>query len=161
MKRPLLLRARSSVPFVVACGFLGLLAETCASSIIAPIAPYQLSAWGYDDRDVATLTGWLVAITSAASLVASLVFAMLLDRLKRRRGPFVAAALLDVASNLLNMFAPNVAVLLVGRALHGVASAAAWSLCFTLVAEVVDARYVGTALSILLVRGGSPAALTR
>ena len=152
MGRPLLLRVRASVPFVVATATLGLLGETCGAGVLAPIVPFELTEWGYDAQDVARLTGWLVATPAASGLVSSLVFAVLFDWLGRRRGPFVAASLVDILAVLLRLFSRDVKMLFVGQALHGVASSAAWTLCFMLVAEVVAPAFIGTAMSLLLVR---------
>ncbi len=146
-----------SAVFATALAVVGLtMSEMLPSSLLTPIA-----------RDLGItegLAGQAATVTALAGLVTSLLIAVVARNLNRRT-LLLLISVLQVISNLLVAFAPNLAVLLLGRVLIGVAVGGFWSFSAALVLRLMPEALVPRGLSIIylgvsLARvGGSPLAI--
>jgi DHA1 family purine ribonucleoside efflux pump-like MFS transporter len=99
------------------------------------------------------LAGQTVTATSAVALVTSLVIASAARSLDRRV-LLLVLAILQVVSSLLVAAAPNLAILLLGRMLLGIAVGGSWSFAAAVAMRLVPEALVPRALSIIFGGGG-------
>lgn len=94
------------------------------------------------------MAGQLVTATAVAGMVAGPGLVAILPPVDRR---WVMAGLtaLSVASNVLVAVAPNLGLMLVGRALLGVALSGFWALSLAVVAQLVPAAHLGRAMTVV------------
>ncbi|MCF4123406.1 MFS transporter [Antribacter sp. KLBMP9083] len=94
------------------------------------------------------MAGQLVTATAVAGMVAGPGLVAILPPVDRR---WVMAGLtaLSVASNLLVAVAPSLGLMLVGRALLGVALSGFWALSLAVVAQLVPAAHLGRAMTVV------------
>jgi predicted MFS family arabinose efflux permease len=93
------------------------------------------------------MTGQAVTATSVLAVVTSLLISVVTASFNRRTVLLSLSGVL-VISNLLVAFAPNFAVLLLGRALVGISLGGFWSMAAAITARLVPAAAVPRALSI-------------
>ncbi len=94
------------------------------------------------------VAGQAVTATALVALVASLLLPVMTRSLDRRRLLLWLSAL-QVVSNLLVAFAPNLAVLLTGRMLLGLSLGGFWALSAALAIRLVPSAFVPRAFSII------------
>lgn len=130
-----------SAVFSMALGVAGLLmAELLPVSLLTPIAA--------DLRISEGLAGQAVTATALVALVASMVMAAATRGMDRRH-VMLAFSMVLIVSSLLVGFAPNLAVLIAGRLLLGVAVGGFWSMSGATAMRLVPAASVPRALSIV------------
>jgi predicted MFS family arabinose efflux permease len=115
-------------------------AQTLPVSLLTPLAA--------DLRISEGLAGQTVTATSAVAFVTSLIIAFAARSLDRRV-LLLVLALLQVVSNLLVAVAPNLAMLLLGRMLLGIAVGGSWSFAAAVAMRLVPEALVPRALSII------------
>ena len=94
------------------------------------------------------VAGQAVTATATVALVTSLLISALTRTIDRRRVLLVFSVLL-VASNLAVAFAPNLAMLLVGRVVLGIALGGFWTMATATAMRLVPTAMVPRALSII------------
>lgn len=103
------------------------------------------------------LAGQTVTATSAVAFVTSLVIAFAARSLDRRV-LLLGLTMLQIASSLLVAAAPNLAVLMLGRMLLGIAVGGCWSFCAAMAMRLVPEALVPRALAIIF-GGGAVASV--
>jgi DHA1 family purine ribonucleoside efflux pump-like MFS transporter len=127
--------------FSLSLGVFGLVtAEFLPASLLTPMA----SSLGVTEG----LAGQAVTVTAAVAMVTSLLIAAITRNIDRR-WVLVAFSVLLIASNLLVAFAPNLAVILVGRVLLGIAIGGFWTMSAATAMRLVPEAMVPRALSIM------------
>ncbi|HQY90504.1 MAG TPA: MFS transporter [Caldilinea sp.] len=119
-------------------------AQTLPASLLTPLAADLGISEG--------LAGQTMTATSTVAFVTSLVIAYV-ARTVDRRVLFLLLASLQVVSNLLVAVAPNLALLLLGRMLLGIALGGTWSFCAAVAMRLAPAALVPRALSIIFGAG--------
>lgn len=115
-------------------------AEFIPVSLLTPMA-----------RDLAVtegMAGQTVTAVGVFAVLTSLLLAPLTRRIDRRR-VLLSFSLLLIVSNLLVAFAPSYGVLLVGRGILGICVGGFWSMASAVTLQLVPARDVPKALSIV------------
>jgi predicted MFS family arabinose efflux permease len=118
-------------------------------SLLSPIA--------HDLRLTEGQAGQAISISGASAVVASLFITVLAGKLDRRIVLIALAALLVVSGTIV-AFAPNFLLLMIGRALLGIAIGGFWSMSAATVMRLVPAGSVPRGLAIL--NGGNAIATT-
>jgi DHA1 family purine ribonucleoside efflux pump-like MFS transporter len=94
------------------------------------------------------LAGQLVTATAVAGMIAGPAIVAVLPPVDRR-WVMVGLTALSVASNVMVAVAPNLPLMLVGRALLGVALSGFWALSLAVVAQMVPAERLGRAMTVV------------
>lgn len=94
------------------------------------------------------VAGQAISVTAIVAMVISLLIAIITQRLNRRR-VLLALGVLQIVSNLLVAFAPNFALLLMGRVLLGIGLGGFWSMLAATAMRLVPKVNVAKALSII------------
>jgi predicted MFS family arabinose efflux permease len=127
--------------FAIAFGIVVMTAaQTLPVSLLTPLAADLGISEG--------LAGQTVTVTSAVAFVTSLVIAFAARSLDRRV-LLLLLGLLQVVSSLLVAVAPNLAILLLGRMLLGIAFGGSWSFCAAVAMRLVPETLVPRALSLI------------
>jgi MFS family permease len=108
-----------------------------AQAAIVPLLPRLSSQYGLSPSE----TGLLLALPGLATLAVSVPAGVLADRIGARRCTIIAGAVLSVACVAQAM--PSLALLLVGRALFGLAFGVVWTTGVAWLAEI-DAEHGGS-----------------
>ncbi|MGR4069660.1 MFS transporter [Halomonas sp. LR3S48] len=125
----------------MALGVFGLVtAEFLPASLLTPMAA--------DLGVTEGMAGQAVTVTAAVALLTSLLISTATRRIDRRHVLLGFSTLL-VASNLLVAFAPNLAVLLLGRVLLGLALGGFWTMSIATMMRLVPEDLVPRGLSIM------------
>ncbi|MCS6910263.1 MAG: MFS transporter [Anaerolineales bacterium] len=124
-------------------------AQTLPVSLLTPMAADLHISEG--------LAGQTMTATSAAAFVTSLVIAFAARSLDRRV-LLLLLAILQIASNLLVVAAPNPVLLLLARMLLGIALGGTWSFCAAVAMRLAPTPLVPRALSIIF-GGGTIASI--
>ncbi|WP_445192222.1 MFS transporter [Sphingomonas sp. Tas61C01] len=139
--------AWSAVYAMTLCTFVLVASEFMPVSLLSPIAT---------DLDLTDgQAGRAIAISGLSAMIASLSIGRLIARTDRRLVLLGLTALLIVSGALVSS-APGYAMLMVGRAVLGVAIGGFWSMSAAIVTRLVPARSVPKALAIL--NGGNAVA---
>jgi DHA1 family solute carrier family 18 vesicular amine transporter 1/2 len=113
-------------------------------SIIIPVLPFRLEALGYSG--VSSLVGWLLfafvcaprrapriieayyfSVSKSGGLVISTIpVAMLSERYKTRRVPFIIGTVTLLGSQVMLMEAPSYGIMCLARVLQGISSSMVW-----------------------------------
>ncbi|WP_010629880.1 MFS transporter [Halomonas sp. KM-1] len=136
-------RARPAWGAVIsmALGVFGLVtAEFLPASLLTPMAA--------DLGITEGMAGQAVTVTAAVALLTSLLISTATRRIDRRH-VLLGFSMLLVASNLLVAFAPNLAVLLIGRVLLGMALGGFWTMSIATMMRLVPEDLVPRGLSIM------------
>jgi predicted MFS family arabinose efflux permease len=127
--------------FSMTLGVFGLVtAEFLPASLLTPMAA--------DLKVTEGLAGQAVTATAAVALLTSLVIATATRRIDRRY-VLLAFSVLQIASNLLVAFAPNLFFLLAGRVLLGVAIGGFWTMSAATAMRLVPDALIPRALSVM------------
>ncbi|RQS54814.1 MFS transporter [Burkholderia sp. Bp9090] len=127
--------------FAMTLGVFGLVtAEFLPASLLTPMA----DSLGVTEG----VAGQAVTATATVALVTSLLISALTRTIDRRRVLLVFSVLL-VASNLAVAFAPNLAMLLIGRVVLGIALGGFWTMATATAMRLVPTAMVPRALSII------------
>lgn len=124
--------------------FLGVLMGALDIAIVGPALPALRAAFGVDDRSLA----WVFTIYVFFNLVGAPLMAKLSDRAGRRPIYLLAVSLFAVGSALCAA-APSFGVLLVGRALQGLAAGGIFPVASAVVGDVIPAERKGFALGMI------------
>lgn len=125
----------------MALGVFGLVtAEFLPASLLTPMAAELGITEG--------TAGQAVTATAAVALATSLLIAAVIRNIDRRRVLLAFSALL-IISNLIVAFAPNLPLLLTGRALLGVALGGFWTMSTAVTMRLVPEAFIPRALSII------------
>jgi len=127
--------------FSMALGVFGLVtAEFLPASLLTPMA----ASLGVTEG----VTGQAVTVTAIFALLTSF-FSASATRKRDRRGVMLLFSLMLIVSNLLVAFAPNLAFILVGRVLLGIALGGFWTLAAATTMRLVPEAMIPRALSIV------------
>ncbi|MEM2144765.1 MAG: MFS transporter [Candidatus Jordarchaeaceae archaeon] len=124
---------------VCICAFI----DSLAYGIVIPFLPQYAISLGASDLDV----GIIFASYAIAQLATVIPFGLMSDRYGRRPFMIMGMLLLGVTS-LLYPLAQNVHLIILCRALQGLAAAATWSSAIALVADVFPGKDKGAKLGI-------------
>jgi DHA1 family solute carrier family 18 vesicular amine transporter 1/2 len=120
------------------------MSDISAYSIIIPVLPFRLEALGYSG--VSSLVGWLLfafvcihrhasriikayyfSVSKSGGLVVSTIpVAMLSERYKTRRVPFIIGTVTLLGSQVMLMEAPSYGIMCFARILQGISSSMVW-----------------------------------
>jgi len=127
--------------FAVALGVSGLItSEFLPVSLLTPMA-----------RDLSItegVAGQAISVTAVVAMISSLLIATVTQTLNRR-WVLLVFCILQVISNLLVAYAPNFALLLIGRVLLGIGLGGFWSMAAATALRLVPKNLVPKALSII------------
>ena len=130
-----------SAVYGVALGVSGLIvSEFLPISLLTPMAK--------DLHITEGVAGQAISVTAVVALVASLLTATVTRRIDRR-WVLWTFCVLQIASNLVVAYAPNFALLLVGRVLLGVGIGGFWSMAAAMAMRLVPETQVPKALAII------------
>jgi EmrB/QacA subfamily drug resistance transporter len=124
--------------------FFGVLMGALDIAIVGPALPALREWFGVDDRAVA----WVFTIYVYLNLLGAPLLAKLSDRLGRRSVYLVAVGLFGLGSALAAL-APNLALLLVGRALQGLGAGGIFPVASAVVGDTFPAERKGFALGMI------------
>lgn len=142
--------ARWSAVYAMAlCSFVLVASEFLPVSLLSPIAATLALTEGQ--------AGQAIAISGLFAVIASLTISALLGRADRRRVLLALIAMLVVSGTMV-AFAPGYPVLMVGRAILGIAIGGFWSMSAAIAMRLVPAQDVPKALAII--NGGNALAST-
>jgi predicted MFS family arabinose efflux permease len=134
---------------LVATLILGVLSYQLNATMISPAIPDMAKSLNVGVGAVSQVTS-LFFLTGA---IGGVVLSRWSDYLGRRKMLLLVLVILGVGT-LLCVFAPNLTVLLIGRALQG-ASSAAFQLTYVILSETMSAKVFGTVLGVITaVNGG-------
>ncbi|KHK96587.1 major facilitator transporter [Microbacterium mangrovi] len=134
---------------LVATLILCVLSYQLNASMLTPALPDMAKELGIDVGAVSQVS----SLFFLAGAIGGIVLSRWSDFTGRRRALFIVLGILAVGT-LLCLFAPNLPVLLVGRALQG-ASSAAFQLAYIILSESLSAKVFGATLGIITaVNGG-------
>jgi len=133
--------SRSTEILVIVC--ISAFIDSLAYGIVIPFLPQYAISLGASDLDV----GIIFASYALVQLVTVIPFGLLSDRYGRRPFMIMGMLLLGVAS-LLYPLARNVPLMILCRAVQGLAAAATWSSAIALVADVYPGKDKGAKLGI-------------
>jgi predicted MFS family arabinose efflux permease len=127
--------------FALALGVAGLItSEFLPVSLLTPMAK--------DLKITEGITGQAISITAVVAMVASLLMAIITQRMDRRR-VLMCFSILQILSNVLVAFAPNFFILTIGRILLGIAIGGFWALSAAIAMRLVPEKLVPKALSMV------------
>ncbi|WP_407358764.1 MFS transporter [Microbacterium sp. LTA6] len=143
-----LVRGGRAVALVVTL-VLGVLSYQLNASMLTPALPHMATELGVDVGAISQVS----SLFFLAGAIGGIVLSRWSDYIGRRRALFIVLGILAVGT-LLCLFAPNLPLLLVGRALQG-ASSAAFQLAYIILSESLSAKVFGMTLGIITaVNGG-------
>jgi predicted MFS family arabinose efflux permease len=127
--------------FALALGVAGLItSEFLPVSLLTPMAK--------DLRITEGIAGQAISITALVAMVASLLSAIVTQRMDRRK-VLMAFSILQILSNIAVAFAPNFLILTIGRILLGIAIGGFWAMSAAIAMRLVPKDLVPKALSIV------------
>lgn len=127
--------------FAVALGVSGLItSEFLPVSLLTPMAKDLVITEG--------TAGQAISITAVVAMISSLLLPALTNR-NDRRNVLLVFCVLQILSNLLVAFAPNFAILLIGRVLLGIGLGGFWGMAAATALRLVPKYLVPRALSII------------
>lgn len=135
-------RAKGGVIFVVA---LALFTDMVIYDAIIPILPLLLKNVGKDE----SYMGLLFAIYAIGFLIATPLSGIWSDRNKNRKLPMILGQAALAISTVLFALAKQFWLLLLARALQGIAAAVSWTLGLALLADAVPPEELGSAMGIV------------
>jgi predicted MFS family arabinose efflux permease len=125
------------------------LALAVAALITAEFLPVSLLTPMAKDLNITEgVAGQTISATAIAAMIASLLVAMLTKGLNRK-WVLLSFSLLQIISNILVVFAPNFALLLLGRVLLGIGLGGFWAMSAATAMRLVPKELVPKALSII------------
>ncbi|KIM84636.1 hypothetical protein PILCRDRAFT_6257 [Piloderma croceum F 1598] len=126
----------------------GLMTDISVYSIIIPVLPFRLEALGYSG--VSSLVGWLLFAFSGGLVVSTIPVAMLSERYKTRRVPFIIGTVTLLGSQVMLMEAPSYGIMCFARILQGISSSMVWVVGLALLCDTVSENRVGRQLGIAM-----------
>lgn len=134
---------------LVATLILGVLSYQLNASMLTPALPHMATELGVDVGEVSQVS----SLFFLAGAIGGIVLSRWSDYIGRRKALVIVLGILTVGT-VLCIFAPNLPILLVGRALQG-ASSAAFQLAYIILSESLSAKIFGVTLGIITaVNGG-------
>jgi predicted MFS family arabinose efflux permease len=127
--------------FALALGVAGLI-----SSEFLPVS--LLTSMAKDLHITEGIAGQAISITALVAMVASLLTAIVTQRMDRRK-VLMAFSILQILSNIAVGFAPNFLILTIGRILLGIAIGGFWAMSAAITMRLVPKDLVPKALSIV------------
>ncbi len=128
---------------ILAIGCVSLFVDTIGYGIVIPLLPLYVKSMGASDFDL----GLIFAAFAIVQLFTTVPFGLLSDRYGRK--PFILGGMIVLAASLLYFpFAQSVPVLIVCRALQGLAASATWSSALAVVADTYPGTDKGEKLGI-------------
>lgn len=135
-------RTRKAALFVVA---IAIFTDMLIYGLVVPILPGYASSLGVSQ----TAIGFLFSSYAITLFIATPIFGLLSDRIGRR-GPMLWGLLGLAAATILFSFANSYMLLIVARALQGVAAAVTWTSGLALLADLYPPEERGKAMGIAL-----------
>jgi DHA1 family purine ribonucleoside efflux pump-like MFS transporter len=96
------------------------------------------------------LAGQVVTATAIAAIISALMIGFVIGRLDRRRA-MLGLCVLAIAANATAALAPNFVILLLARAVLGLAIGGFWSLSSAVVSRLVTIHSIGRGMAVILV----------
>lgn len=115
-------------------------AEFIPISLLTPIA--------HDMHISEGLAGQSITMVGIFAVITSLLLSPMTKRINRKT-ILIALSVIVIISNLIVAFAPNYTVMLIGRGLLGICVGGFWSMAFAVTLQLVPAKEVPRALSIV------------
>ncbi|CAO3627973.1 unnamed protein product [Cunninghamella blakesleeana] len=166
IRKPILLKYRSSKPFVFWTAAVGLFTSTFVHSILFPLSPFivnrinhqsenpddyhNASALSSNSETTSRETGILVALYAVGLLAGSPFFGWLGDKIKQRRLPMLLGIAASMAANYMFMFSITYWMLLLARFLQGVSNACVWTMSLCLIADNWPSHQLGAQMGKLV-----------
>lgn len=135
-------RTRKAALFVVA---IAIFTDMLIYGLVVPILPGYASSLGISQ----TAIGFLFSSYAITLFIATPIFGLLSDRIGRR-GPMLWGLLGLAAATILFSFANSYMLLIVARALQGIAAAVTWTAGLALLADLYPPKERGKAMGIAL-----------
>src|SRR4051812_18315355 len=127
--------------FAVSLGVSGLIiSEFLPVSLLTPMAKDLSITEG--------VAGQAISVTAVIAMIASLLIAVITQRLNRR-WVLLTFCVLQITSNLLVAYAPNFALLLLGQVLLGIGLGGFWGMAAATAMRLVPESLVPKALSLI------------
>ncbi|KAJ5771614.1 hypothetical protein N7520_002143 [Penicillium odoratum] len=144
---PLGYRWRSSNWFIISCIAIALFSENFLYSYIVPILQVMLEQrLGIDESELQETTSLVLTVHALVCLVAGPLTGWLADQAPNRRLPLLLSLGAELVGTVIIMLAPNLPILLLGRALQAVGGNTVWIVGLATVADTVGHENTGKVL---------------
>ncbi|KAJ5633400.1 hypothetical protein N7490_009739 [Penicillium lividum] len=144
---PMGYRWRSSNWFIISCIAIALFSENFLYSYIVPILQVMLEQrLGIDESELQETTSLVLTVHALVCLVAGPLTGWLADKAPNRRLPLLLSLGAELVGTVIIMLAPNLPVLLLGRALQAVGGNTVWIVGLATVADTVGHENTGKVL---------------
>ncbi|KAJ5548302.1 hypothetical protein N7513_005536 [Penicillium frequentans] len=146
-KVPVGYRWRSSNWFIISCIAIALFSENFLYSYIVPILQVMLEQrLGIDESELQATTSLVLTVHALVCLVAGPLTGWLADKAPNRRLPLLLSLGAELVGTVIIMLAPNLPVLLLGRALQAIGGNTVWIVGLATVADTVGHENTGKVL---------------
>ncbi|KAI9888511.1 MAG: hypothetical protein M1814_006873 [Vezdaea aestivalis] len=158
---PVLFDLRSSSRFIVFCISTAVFTDTFLYGLVIPIFPYSLSGRaGIPEDQIQKWNSILLGLFGIGSVISSLFFGWLADRMSGRQTPLLLGLTLFLAATVLLWLSQSIVLLCLGRFFQGVSTAVVWTVGLALLVDsvgpseiAVQTGYTAAALSVGFVAG--------
>ncbi|KAJ5652895.1 hypothetical protein N7507_010321 [Penicillium longicatenatum] len=146
-KLPVGYRWRSSNWFIISCIAIALFSENFLYSYIVPILQVMLEKrLGIEESELQATTSLVLTVHALVCLVAGPLTGWLADKAPNRRLPLLLSLGAELVGTVIIMLAPNLPVLLLGRALQAIGGNTVWIVGLATVADTVGHENTGKVL---------------
>ncbi|BGO97902.1 hypothetical protein RTBOTA2_001392 [Rhodotorula toruloides] len=145
---PVFLRWRSSTTLILLAVFIGVLVDTAAFSIAAPIIPFRLEQLGYES--VGDKVGWIIACFGAGLIAATPIAVYVGSKVSNRQLPLLAGLLSMAGALILFMESDSFVAMLIARLWQGMSGTILWTFGLALVIDSVPEHRVGASLGTVM-----------
>lgn len=143
-EKPAGLKWRSNTLFIVGTVAVGLFTELFLYSLVVPVLPFMLQdRVGIPEDQVQSYVSGLLTAYAAASVISSPFAGIMADRLSTRQAPFLVGVFIMFLATAGLFVGRTIPVLVVARALQGVAGAFVWTIGLALCLETVGPENLG------------------
>ncbi|KAL5355165.1 major facilitator superfamily domain-containing protein [Aspergillus floccosus] len=155
-RQPLLLKERSSVPFIIFVVSFAIFTDTFLYGLVVPVLPNALNERVHiSSSDEQKWTSILLALYAGGTFIFGPITGCLSDQFKSRWWPMIAGALVQGTGTALLCTGTSIGLWIAGRILQGAATSVIWTVANALLVDTVgDERighamgYVGASMSI-------------
>ncbi|KAJ8295615.1 putative MFS-type transporter C18.02 [Rhodotorula toruloides] len=145
---PVLLKWRSSTTLILLAVFIGVLVDTAAFSIAAPIIPFRLEQLGYES--VGDKVGWIIACFGAGLIAATPIAVYVGSKVSNRQLLLLAGLLSMAGALILFMESSSFIAMLIARLWQGMSGTILWTFGLALVIDSVPEHRVGASLGTVM-----------
>ncbi|KAJ5781216.1 Major facilitator superfamily domain general substrate transporter [Penicillium paradoxum] len=141
---------RSSKWFIVGTIIVALFSETFLYAFIVPILGHMSeNRLHIDPSHTQSLTTTVLAFHGMIAVISGPVIGHFADKFESRKNQLLISIIVCIIGTLVVASAYSVTILLIGRALQGVAESMVWIVGLAAVTEIVDANQIGTVMGFL------------